>query len=61
MPVIPNSWVEKLRKKRDPVTSPSYDFESEDTYSIESTKKIKKRSSLSSHSHMLKTLRGVRK
>lgn len=61
MPVIPNSWVEKLRKKRDPVTAPSYDYESEDTYSVSSTKKPKKRSTLASSSFMLKTLRGVRK
>lgn len=61
MPVITNSWVEKERKKRKHETAPAYDYEHEDSYSIESTEKPISRKSRASRGSYSRTLRGVRK
>lgn len=61
MAVIPNTWVEKIKKKKAHETAPAYesyayknDFEAQ-------TKKPEKRHTPSLKATMTRTLRGVRK
>lgn len=61
MSTIRNSWVEKIKKKKEHETAPSYDRDPlADTYAHD-TPKPKKRFSVPSTAILVKTLRGVRK
>lgn len=61
MATIRNSWVEKIKKKKEHHTAPSYDNDPlADTYAYDA-KKPKKRFSVPSAAILVKTLRGVRK
>jgi len=61
MVTIRNSWVEKIKKKKNHETAPSYGRDPlADTYAYNATKP-KKRFSVPACSILVKTLRGVRK
>ncbi len=61
MPTIRNTWVEKIKKKKEHETAPSYERDPlSDTYAYNATKP-KKRFSVPLKSILVKTLRGVRK
>lgn len=61
MPTIVNSWIEKVKKKKNHETAPAYE-----TYAYKNdfntqTKKPEKRHTPSLKATMTKTLRGIRK
>lgn len=61
MATIRNTWVEKIRKKKEHETAPSYSRDPlADTYA-HNAKKPKKRFSVPSTSILVRTLRGIRK
>lgn len=61
MAVIRNTWVEKIKKKKEPVTAAAYERDPlADTYANNS-QKPKKRFTVPACSILVKTLRGVRK
>lgn len=59
MAVIPNTWVEKVKKKRTHETAPSY--ESYSSPEVMGSKKPTKRHTNALKTNLVKTLRGVRK
>lgn len=61
MSTIRNTWVEKIKSKKEHETAPAYDRDPlADTYAY-NAKKPKKRFSLPNTSIFVKTLRGIRK
>jgi hypothetical protein len=61
MATIRNTWVEKIKKKKEHETAPSYGRDPlADTYAHDA-KKPKKRFSMPSTAILVRTLRGVRK
>jgi hypothetical protein len=61
MATIRNTWVEKIKKKKEHETAPSYERDPlADTYAHDA-KKPKKRFSLPSTGIFVRTLRGIRK
>lgn len=61
MPVIPNTWVEKEKKRRTHETSPSYESDPLSESRILNAKKPTKRHSHAARATFSTTLRGVRK
>lgn len=61
MATIPNTWIEKEKKKRAQDTAPAFESNSTDTWQPANTEKPKKRHSPASVSTMRKTLRGIRR
>lgn len=61
MPVLLNSWIEKVRKKKTHETAPSYESDHLAESEIFNSKRPAKRSTFAARSILLKTLRGVRK
>lgn len=61
MATIRNTWIEKVKRKKEPETAPSYERNPlADTYAC-NTKKPLKRFSVPAASVLIKTLRGVRR
>lgn len=61
MDTIRNTWLEKIKKKKEPETAPSYESDPlDDTYAY-NAKKPKNRFSLPFAGILVKTLRGIRK
>jgi hypothetical protein len=61
MATIRNTWVEKIKKKKEHETAPSYERDPlADTYAHDA-KKPKKRFSVPATSILVRTLRGIRK
>lgn len=61
MATIRNNWIEKIKRKKEHETAPSYGRDPlADTYAYNSTKP-KKRFSVPSTSILVRTLRGIRK
>jgi hypothetical protein len=59
MPVIMNTWIEKIRKKKTPETAPAY--ESHKITEDDAYKKPEKRHTNAARAVLVKTLRGIRK
>ena len=60
MNTIPNKWVEKKRKKKEPETAPSYTSDKTDYFAY-STRKPESRHTPAARSALVKTLRGIRR
>ena len=61
MATIKNSWIEKIKRKKEHETAPSYERDPlSDTYAYDA-KKPKKRFSVPATAILVKTLRGVRR
>lgn len=61
MQVIPNKWIEKLRKKKDAETAASYKAEIFDSWDVANNETRIERYTKAAKSVYVKTLRGIRK
>ena len=61
MATIRNTWVEKIKAKKEHETAPSYGRDPQDDTYAHDAKKPKKRFSVPAKSIFVRTLRGVRK
>lgn len=61
MAVIPNKWVEKVKKKRAHETAPFYESAPLSESTLLNAKKPEKRNTNAVRATMVRTLRGVRK
>jgi hypothetical protein len=61
MSVIPNSWIEKCKKKKEAETAPSFESNPLAESEIYNTKKPLKRFTIAARSVVMRTLRGIRK
>lgn len=61
MPVIPNRWIEKARKKRVQETAAAYGSDDFDTFAVVNNKPLATRQTSAARAAYSKTLRGVRK
>jgi len=61
MPVIPNKWLEKEKKKKTHETAPAYEFNQVNTWVPSNSKESKDRHTNAARAMYKQTLRGVRK